>query len=192
MNKKWSKKYSECIICGKNDVRHCGYGLCRRCSESRDKKRKLRRGQWYIDNKEKVKEYNKKYFVKYYKENREKIICNNNKYADNKYKNDSLFKLKKLISHSIRQRLKSRLFSKNNKSTFDFLPYTVDDLMRHLEKQFAKGMNWQNYGKWHIDHIRPDCSFKYKGVGDKEFQKCWSLKNLQPLWAIDNLRKNKY
>ena len=50
-------------------------------------------------------------------------------------------------------------------------------------------MNWNNYGKWHIDHVRPDRSFNYKSVKDKEFQECWALKNLQPLWAIDNLKK---
>ena len=54
-------------------------------------------------------------------------------------------------------------------------------------------MTWSNYGfyGWHIDHIELDCSFDYKSVNDKEFQKCWSLENLQPLWAEDNLRKNK-
>ncbi len=28
-----------------------------------------------------------------------------------------------------------------------------------------------------------------KLIDIKEFQECWSLKNLQPLWAEDNLRK---
>lgn len=50
-------------------------------------------------------------------------------------------------------------------------------------------MSWDNYGEWHIDHKIPDCKFNYISVNDKEFQKCWALKNLQPLWAIENLRK---
>ena len=81
--------------------------------------------------------------------------------------------------------------SKDGKSTWDFLPYTADELIQHLENLFQSGMTWQNYGLygWHIDHKRPDCSFDYKSVDDEEFQKCWALDNLQPLWAIDNIRK---
>ena len=41
-----------------------------------------------------------------------------------------------------------------------------------------------------IDHIRPDSSFDYKSVEDKEFQKCWALGNLRPLDAIKNIKKS--
>lgn len=81
------------------------------------------------------------------------------------------------------------LLSKNGKSTFTFLPYTIDDLIEHLERLFTVGMTWDNYGYWHIDHKIPDSSFNYKNVEDEEFQKCWALENLQPLWAEDNIKK---
>jgi len=29
-------------------------------------------------------------------------------------------------------------------------------LKKHLEKKFSKGMSWNNYGEWHVDHIIPD------------------------------------
>jgi hypothetical protein len=99
------------------------------------------------------------------------------------------FILKRRTSSLVRNKLYKRLSSKKGKSTFSFLPYTIDDLIQHLEKLFTKGMTWENYGKWHIDHKKPDSLFNYKNVNDKEFQKCWALKNLQPLWAADNLRK---
>ena len=51
-------------------------------------------------------------------------------------------------------------------------------------------MSWDNYGEWHIDHILPDSSFYYVSTEDDEFKKCWALSNLQPLWAIDNLKKS--
>jgi hypothetical protein len=48
-------------------------------------------------------------------------------------------------------------------------------------------MTWGNHGEWHIDHIRPLRSFDLT-VRDQVLEACnWS--NLQPLWAIDNLRK---
>jgi hypothetical protein len=52
-------------------------------------------------------------------------------------------------------------------------------------------MNWSNYGKWHIDHKIPDSSFVYKTTKDKGFQDSWALSNLQPMWAIDNMRKGR-
>jgi hypothetical protein len=67
--------------------------------------------------------------------------------------------------------------------------YTLARLMRHLERKFAPGMSWGNIGKWHIDHKRPRSSFVYDSPDDPQFQACWALKNLQPLWAIDNLSK---
>jgi len=153
-------------------------------------------------NKEKYKEYHKKYDkdnkerIKIYrKDNKEKNNKTQRKYQNNKRKTNIHFRLRDNISSAIRKKLKRRLSSKNNKSTFSFLPYTIDNLKEHLEKQFTENMTWENYGLhgWHIDHIKPDSLFNYKSVEDKEFQECWALKNLQPLWAHDNLSKgNKY
>ena len=68
--------------------------------------------------------------------------------------------------------------------------YTVSDLKRHFESKFTPGMSWENMGQWHIDHIIPLSFFHYNKLEDQEFQYCWSLDNLQPLWAKDNLRKS--
>jgi hypothetical protein len=67
--------------------------------------------------------------------------------------------------------------------------YDVIELKRHLEEQFVDGMSWENYGEWHIDHIKPLSSFNITDINSDEFKKCWSLSNLQPLWAKDNLKK---
>ena len=71
------------------------------------------------------------------------------------------------------------------------LGYTVGDLMKHLESKFQKDMSWDNYGRngWHIDHIIPKSLWKFSNFNDREFKQCWSLANLQPLWAHDNLSK---
>lgn len=79
---------------------------------------------------------------------------------------------------------------KAGRSWREFVPYTLDDLMAHLERQFLPGMTWANRGEWHIDHIRPLCSFKFTTPDDAEFRAAWALSNLRPLWALDNIRKN--
>ncbi len=59
----------------------------------------------------------------------------------------------------------------------------------HIEKQFLPGMSWDNYGpKWHIDHITPCAVFDLRYEGQQKA--CFHYTNLQPLWAIDNLRKS--
>lgn len=68
--------------------------------------------------------------------------------------------------------------------------YSVEDLKKHLEKQFLPGMTWENYGQWQIDHIIPISAFNYKTPDDLDFKRCWSLNNLRPLWREDNLRKS--
>ena len=61
-------------------------------------------------------------------------------------------------------------------------------LWNHLEKQFQSGMTRENHGKWHIDHIIPCTAFD---LTDPEQQKkCFHYTNLQPLWAIDNMKKS--
>lgn len=67
--------------------------------------------------------------------------------------------------------------------------FTLSDLMAHLEAQFLPGMTWANRGEWHIDHIRPLCSFQFETPDDPQFREAWALTNLRPLWARDNLRK---
>lgn len=65
------------------------------------------------------------------------------------------------------------------------------ELLEHLGSQFTESMTWENYGQWHIDHIRPCASFD---LTDLEQQKiCFHWTNLQPLWATDNIKKgSKY
>ena len=142
--------------------------------------------RWYRNNLKRKKEVSRKWM----ENNREKY----NKQKCDRRKIDIQFKLKGIISSLIRMRLKNRLLSKNGKSTFSFLPYTVDELKQHLESLFQPWMNWKNYGNkagmWCIDHRYPDSSFDYKSVEDDEFQKCWALENLQPMEFIKNIKKS--
>lgn len=136
---------------------------------------------------EKYKEYSRKYHdtPKWKKYNKD--------YLKNKRKNDPAFRLRSKMSSSIAKDISI----KTNNSWEEKVGYTLEALMSHLEKQFKPWMNWNNYGKgkgkWNVDHIKPISSFKFKSSDDVEFKKCWALNNLQPLEAIENIRKsNKY
>jgi len=64
---------------------------------------------------------------------------------------------------------------------------SIVELRARLESQFQPGMTWDNYGEWHIDHIRPLSSFD---LTDREqLLQAVHFSNLQPLWATDNLKK---
>lgn len=70
------------------------------------------------------------------------------------------------------------------------LGYNLADIRIHIEKQFLDGMSWDNAHDWHIDHIIPLSHFSFESVDDDGFKAAWSLTNLRPVWATDNLKKS--
>jgi hypothetical protein len=175
----------------------CGVrSYCRECQSIESKK-------YRIDNKEKIKEYNtkwnkenqeyyKKYFEEYNKLNYEKEkerklkwSRDNKEYSNNyqkqRKKEDILFRLKTNIRTSVNRYLKYK-----SKHTFEIVGCSPQFLKEHLESQFIDGMTWENRSEWHIDHIIPLSSAKTE---DELYMLC-HYKNLQPLWAEDNLKKS--
>ena len=69
----------------------------------------------------------------------------------------------------------------------DRLGYSIAELRSHLESLFTDGMSWGRFDEIHIDHKIPLSSFSLDI--ESEYNECWSLSNLQPLWAIDNQKK---
>lgn len=72
-------------------------------------------------------------------------------------------------------------------STLKLLGCSVEHLRAHLESLFQPGMSWENYGEWHVDHIKPCDSFDLTDPEQQRACFCWT--NLQPLWRLDNIRK---
>ena len=94
------------------------------------------------------------------------------------------------ICNSIRYSLKG---NKNGIHWEDIVEWTFEDFKIYMEPLFKFGMTWENHGEWHIDHIRPISSFNITDYDCDDFKKCWSLDNLQPLWASENIKKgNKW
>lgn len=102
-------------------------------------------------------------------------------------KDDPMFALNYRMRHGIWRSVKEH---KKGQPWEGFVEYTVDELRTHLERQFLPGMGWHNMGKWHIDHVIPLKLHKFGSPEDPDFKAAWSLSNLRPLWAEDNLRKN--
>jgi len=149
--------------------------------EKLSKKHKL----WYENNKNKWNDYIKEYR----KNNIDKIRQIKRDYERNRKASDPLYKLITNFRTAIWTVLKESNVDKYG-HYFDILQYTPEELINHLEKQFKDDMTWDNYGVWHIDHKLPISSFNIKEIGDKEFMKCWSLDNLQPMWGEENIRKS--
>jgi len=121
--------------------------------------------KWHLDNPDRIKEIRRESWKRASKEK----------------------KLRKMISVAVKRSLKGESISKD---IFNKLGYSIEDLKEHISKQFKDGMSWDNHGEWHIDHITPQSLLPFSSMEDDNFIKCWSLSNLQPLWAKDNLIKS--
>lgn len=180
--------------------------------KSREKHREERLKQaseWKSANKDKVEKYRKEYYEKnkedlnaklkirriekkkeyalvskaWREKNKDQIKKFNRTYTANRYKNDPIFALK------LNQRTRVRAILKNDKSakTHELLGCSFEQLKQHIESLFKEGMTWHNMGEWHIDHIIPLAAFDLSKSENQRI--AFNYKNLQPLWAIENLKK---
>ncbi len=162
---------------------------------------------YYQNNKDKKKEYDKQYYFL----NKDKIIDNHKIYNKNQRKLNIAYLLRTRVSSAIFKGLIKNNGSKENKSCLDYLPYSIQELRHHLEKQFDSWMSWNNYGAykkdkwndndsstwtWQIDHIIPQADLPYTSMNDSNFLLCWSLQNLRPLSSkqnlLDGVHKNRH
>ena len=147
-------------------------------------------------NSKKWREKNPEYKKKYNKENSEKL-----KEYRRKYESQTHIRIRKTVTDSIRKSILKN-HSKKEGSCFNFLPFSIKELMTHLESKFESWMSWDNWGcydpntwddndpstwTWQIDHIVPHSLFKYESMSDEEFIKCWDLSNLRPLSSKKNI-----
>lgn len=97
------------------------------------------------------------------------------------------------IADKLRAKVRNKIRAKNIdllETYFDLISCTPLNLREHLEKQFEEGMNWNNYGigGWHIEHIKPCQEFDL--TDPKDQKECFHYSNLQPMWAMENFKKN--
>tara|TARA_B110000305_G_scaffold134771_1_gene150464 strand:+ start:148 stop:888 length:741 start_codon:yes stop_codon:yes gene_type:complete len=152
-------------------------------------KSRIRNLKLYYKHHDKNLERKKKYFQKLkkdpvkYAEVRKRV----NLYTAIKRRNNPHYRVKQNLSRRLRTVLKLKNSIKSE-SILKIIGCSVDQLKKNLEKKFKKNMNWGNYGKWHVDHIRPCASFDL--TKPKQQKMCFHYTNLQPLWAEENLKKS--
>ena len=159
------------------------HSACKACNRQRQQSAEMKEyhRKYFQANREARGEYSKKYRLAHIEQVRE--------YEKKKRENDVVWRLRKRTSSTIANSIKKTGGSKEGESMMKYLPYTIEQLKEHLENQFVEDMSWESYGEWHIDHIYPQSKLPYTSMEEPNFQKCWALENLQPLWASDNIRK---
>ena len=125
----------------------------------------------------------KEYLRQYKQSNKPRLMVKQKQRRAEKNKNP-----KHRINHSLRARLARFITGVGTGSIQSLVGCTKDQLVNHIESQFTKRMNWENYGRyWHIDHIIPCSSFDLTKANHRKI--CWHWTNLRPLEAKKNISK---
>lgn len=193
-----TKKCTKCFIEKSTndfpiDKRHSSgfYSWCKECVRKKSskwckenpEKSRAKSLKWHNENSEK----HKIMISKWRDENRTRYLERMKEWRKNHpLRNYPKRKLSHRMATSISKSIKG---NKNGNSWERLVGYSLNDLTNHLERQFQPGMTWENHGEWHIDHKIPINVFNFTTPEDLDFKRCWALKNLQPLWAKDNLIK---
>lgn len=77
---------------------------------------------------------------------------------------------------------------KHKKRSHKYLGCTIEQYHKHMQSLFVEGMSLENRSEWHADHRVPLAAFDAKD--EEQVKIVWYFKNIQPLWAKDNLSKN--
>jgi len=128
------------------------------------------------------KEYSLKAYLNNKKEAHEKIRI----YSLNRRRRDPVFRMKNALRKRLSSSIRRHMGVKTEKTMY-LTGCSMEFLKNHMQSMFCEGMSWVNYGKWHIDHIKPLAAFD---LSNQDHQRqAFHFSNLQPLWAKDNLKK---
>jgi hypothetical protein len=158
-------------------------------------KNTLRNIKWRAFNSKKVKDINLRYRsnnpqkskecnTNWRNKNYTHILSYSNEYQKQRKATDPVYRLQHSMRRMTSRVVKQLSLGKKPTCTKKWQGCTAEELKTYLESLFTEGMTWDNYGEWHIDHIRPVSSFSAE-----EWEQINHYSNLQPLWAKDNLSK---
>ncbi|QGR53921.1 hypothetical protein [Moumouvirus maliensis] len=179
---------SDCVIEGPYEMFVIKRNKCKPCHNTmnridyqKHKERESLRKKKY--NKEYVRRENVKERRRVYKRS-DKYKTYARNYARNKHRTNLTERLKTNTRNRIRRSVKKR-----NESSSELIGCPIELLIEWLEFNFDENMNWNNYGSyWHMDHIKPCCSFNLDDK--KEREKCFNWTNVAPMKASENESKH--
>lgn len=164
----------KCEVCQKPLRADNKIGVCR-AHRAQSTARKEYMGQYAKDKFDTISKYKKEWS----EQNREKL----NRQQIKRLQTSPNAKL----AHAIRTRLNRAI--KTPRRTTQLLGCSIAELKSYLEAQFEPGMTWDNHGEWHIDHIVGLTNWDL--TDPEQLSKACHYTNLRPLWAVDNLRREK-
>lgn len=162
--------------------------------------------EWRKNNPDKVYEYNQKRWTSrkeemtqankdYYVNNTKKINDQKKEYNQRvkektnarfnfRYKHDIHFRIRHILRSTLKRAIKKGYV---RGMAINLLGCSIDDFKIYIASLFAEGMSWDNHGAWHLDHKKPLSSFDLTNL--EQLAEASHYSNLQPLWAVDNLKK---
>lgn len=184
---KETKEYN--CFCKNNDAMDGLTSQCKSClKEYRLNNVQRQKTYWQsykVLNRDKIRDKDKRYNdnLTYQKKQNKKRLARI--YQKNKKINDQFFKFKHQIISLIGFSIRRKGYTKKSR-THEILGCSYEDFKIHIERQFTKGMTWDNRDKWHIDHIIPMATAKT----EEDVIRLNHYTNLRPLWAEENLSKS--
>jgi hypothetical protein len=129
--------------------------------------------------------YRKPINKKYRQQNKTTIRRKDIEYRKKRMEVDDLYKAKTVAREVIRKAISRGGYRKNSR-TEQILGCDYETFKSHIESKFTEGMNWQNRGEWHVDHVVPISI----AASEEQLLKLNHYTNLQPLWEAENLEKS--
>lgn len=155
-----------------------------KCKDKRRACSKARREKNIERERARTREYMRKFRESNREEYNKRSTERNVKRTRERKKTDDLFAMKMRIVSATSHAFRRKYWDKGSK-TASLLGCDWETLKNHIEGQFKDGISWDNKNMWHIDHIIPLASAK----NADELSKLCHYTNLQPMWAIDNIKK---
>ena len=195
----WKNGRKKCSLCNffKDPTQYEKSSLasCKTCLKERRKKNydPKKRAEYYSKITEEQKEARRVYARNKRNEDPEKANQRvkdwrkrNPNYRKNRLKNDLNYRITDNLRGRVYKAVKGHVKSDTTKN---LLGCPIKEFREYLETMFVGNMSWENYGEWHIDHIKPCALFDM--TKEEQQRECFHYTNLQPLWAVDNLTKGK-
>lgn len=176
-----------CIACRKKEE------SIRRVLQPEHFRAKLK--EWYVKNKDYVSEKNKIYRENnrdqlnaaskaYYRKDPKRFIAYSLRWRTERRQSDPVFAMQERVRSFVGYAFRENGYTKRSK-TQSILGCDWNSFKLHLERQFVKGMSWDNRSAWHVDHIVPLATAKT----EEDVIALNHFTNLRPMWAKENMSK---